>query len=194
MIVGLTGGIGAGKTTVAQLFAALGAYVVDADDLARQALEPGSPIVADVSARFGDEVVVGGEVNRQKLAEIVFHDDEALRDLEAMIHPEVARRLQAIYRELPKDQILVYGIPLLTELGLKANFDAVVVVTCDMAIRRERLLDRGMSETDIDARIAAQATDEQRNADADFLLDNSGDVAALEQQVADVWDSLSAYA
>jgi len=194
MIVALTGGIGAGKTTVAELFAAHGAFVVDADDLARQSLRPGSPLIPEVAERFGSAVVVDGEVDRQALADIVFNDEQALRDLEAMIHPDVARRLQAIYTQLNGEQILIYAIPLLTELGLKDNFTAVVVVTCDMDVRKARLLERGMSQADIDARIAAQATDEERNADATFLIDNSGDLAALEQQVTDVWDSLSAYA
>jgi len=194
MIVALTGGIGAGKTTVAELFAAHGAFVVDADDLARQSLSPGSPLIAEVAQRFGAAVVVDGEVDRQALADIVFNDEQALRDLEAMIHPDVARRLQAIHAQLNGEQILIYAIPLLTELGLKDNFTAVVVVTCDLDLRKARLLERGMSQADIDARIAAQATDEQRNADATFLIDNSGDLAALEQQVTDVWDSLSAYA
>ncbi|NBU31768.1 MAG: dephospho-CoA kinase [Actinobacteria bacterium] len=194
MIVALTGGIGAGKTTVAQLFASLGAFVVDADDLARQALLPGSPLIPEVAQRFGAEVIVDGEVDRQALANIVFNDEQALRDLEAMIHPDVARRLQAIHTQLNGEQILIYAIPLLTELGLKESFDAVVVVTCDLQIRKDRLLARGMNSADIEARIAAQATDEQRNAQADFLLDNSGDIAGLERQVADVWDSLSAYA
>ena len=194
MIVALTGGIGAGKTTVAELFAAHGAFVVDADDLARQSLRPGSPLIAEVAERFGSAVVVDGEVDRQALADIVFNDEQALRDLEAMIHPDVARRLQAIHTQLNGEQILIYAIPLLTELELKDSFTAVVVVTCDMDVRKERLLARGMSQADINARIAAQATDEQRNAQATFLIDNSGDLAALEQQVTDVWDSLSAYA
>ena len=194
MIVALTGGIGAGKTTVAELFGAHGAFVVDADDLAQQSLSPGSPLIAEVAERFGSSVVVDGEVDRQALADIVFNDEQALRDLEAMIHPDVARRLQAINTQLNGEQILIYAIPLLTELGLKDSFTAVVVVTCDMDVRKARLLARGMSQADIDARIAAQATDEHRNAQATFLIDNSGEFATLEQQVTDVWDSLSAYA
>ena len=194
MIVGLTGGIGAGKSTVAELFANLGATVVDADDLARQSLEQGSPLIKDVSARFGDEVVRDGVVNRQALADIVFHDDQALRDLEAMIHPEVARRLQEIYSNLASDEVLVYAIPLLAELGMKDRFDAVIVVQCDLDTRIQRLHERGLSDADIHARIEAQATDEERAELADFIIDNSGDLSNLEQQVADVWDSLTAYA
>ncbi|MBU6348198.1 MAG: dephospho-CoA kinase [Actinomycetales bacterium] len=194
MLIGLTGGIGAGKSTVAALFAAHGVHVVDADDLARQALEPGSPLIAEVAKRFGPEVVTGESVNRQKLAEIVFHDDQALRDLEAMIHPEVARRLQEIYTSLPTGQVLIYAIPLLAELQVQDKFDAVVVVTCNLETRKQRLLDRGMGLDDIEARLSAQATDEQRNALADYLIDNSGDLASLEQQVSDVWRQLTAYA
>ena len=194
MIVGLTGGIGAGKSTVAELFANLGATVVDADDLARQSLEEGSPLIGHVAARFGAEVVRNGVVNRQALADIVFHDDQALRDLEAMIHPEVARRLQEIYSKLSSDEVLVYAIPLLTELGMRDRFDAVIVVQCDLDTRIQRLRERGLSDADIHARIEAQATDEERAELADFIIDNSGDLLSLEQQVADVWDSLTAYA
>jgi len=194
MIVGLTGGIGAGKSTVAEMFAELGAFVVDADDLARQALSKGSPLIADVATRFGPGVVVDEEVNRQALADIVFSDDAALRDLEAMIHPEVARRLQAIHTQIGDTQILVYAIPLLAELGMKDRFDAVVVVQCDMETRKQRLRERGLADADIDARIAAQVTDEKRAQYANFIIDNSGDLSSLQHQVADVWDSLSAYA
>jgi dephospho-CoA kinase len=194
MIVALTGGIGAGKTTVASLFAAHGAFVVDADDLARQSLLPGSPLIPEVAQRFGADIVVDGEVDRQALADIVFNDEQALRDLEALVHPDVVRRLQAIHTQIDGQQILIYAIPLLTELGLKDSFTAVVVVTCDLQTRRARLLARGMTEADIAARMAVQATDAQRNAQADFLIDNSSDIDALEQQVSDVWDSLSAYA
>ena len=144
MIVGLTGGIGAGKSTVAEMFADLGAFVVDADDLARQALSPGSPLIAEVASRFGSGVVVDGEVNRQALADIVFNDDVALRDLEAMIHPEVARRLQAIHTQIGDTQILVYAIPLLAELGMKDRFDAVVVVQCDMDTPTSSLIIQGI--------------------------------------------------
>lgn len=194
MIVALTGGIGAGKTTVASLFAAHGAFVVDADDLARQSLSPGSPLIPEVAERFGADIVVDGVVDRQALADIVFNDEQALRDLEALVHPDVVRRLQAIHTQIDGQQILIYAIPLLTELGLKDSFTAVVVVTCDLETRKARLLARGMTEADIAARMAAQATDAQRNAQADFLIDNSSDIDALEQQVSDVWDSLSAYA
>jgi len=194
MIVALTGGIGAGKTTVASLFAAHGAFVVDADDLARQSLSPGSPLIPEVAERFGADIVVDGVVDRQALADIVFTDEQALRDLEALVHPDVVRRLQAIHTQIDGQQILIYAIPLLTELGLKDSFTAVVVVTCDLQTRKARLLARGMTEADIAARMAAQATDAQRNAQADFLIDNSSDIDALEQQVSDVWDSLSAYA
>jgi len=194
MIVALTGGIGAGKTTVASLLAAHGAFVVDADDLARQSLSPGSPLIPEVAERFGADIVVDGVVDRQALADIVFNDEQALRDLEALVHPDVVRRLQAIHTQIDGQQILIYAIPLLTELGLKDSFTAVVVVTCDLQTRKARLLARGMTEADIAARMAAQATDAQRNAQADFLIDNSSDIDALEQQVSDVWDSLSAYA
>ena len=194
MLIGLTGGIGAGKSTVAAMFARLGAVVVDADDLARQSLEPGSPLIADVLSRFGQDVVVDGVVNRQALADVVFKDEQALRDLEAMIHPEVARRLQDIYSDLQDDQVLVYAVPLLAELGMKDRFDAVVVVQCEMGIRIQRLRERGMTDADIEARISAQVSDEERAEIADFIIDNSGDLAVLEQQVTDVWDSLTAYA
>lgn len=193
MFVGLTGGIGSGKSTVAGMFAKLGAVVVDADDLAREALEPGSPLIETVASRFGADAVSGGIVDRQKLANVVFNDEQALRDLEAMIHPEVARRVQEIYSSLSDGQVLVYAIPLLAELGMKERFDAVIVVQCDLETRMQRLHDRGLSDDDIRARIAAQVSDEQRAEIADYIIDNSGDLLALEQQVADVWDSLTAY-
>jgi dephospho-CoA kinase len=197
LLVGLTGGIGSGKSTVARLLEKRGAVVFDADLLAREAVEPGTPGHAAVIERFGADVLApGGELDREALASIVFADPAARRDLEQIVHPEV-RRLFAegseAYRDT--DRVVVFSAPLLVETGMHTAFEVLVVVSATVATQIERLMrQRGMSEPSIRARIDAQAPLEDKAAAADFLVDNEGSLDELESQVEQLWNDLSARA
>ena len=197
LLVGLTGGIGSGKSTVARMLEERGAVVFDADLLAREAVEPGTPGHAAVLERFGADVLApGGALDREALASIVFADPSARRDLEQIVHPEV-RRLFAegseAYRDT--DRIVVFSAPLLVESGMHTAFEILVVVSALVATQIERLMrQRGMSEAAIRARIDAQAPLEDKAAVADFLVDNEGTLAELESQVERLWHDLSARA
>jgi dephospho-CoA kinase len=195
LLVGLTGGIGSGKSTVARLLEKRGAVVFDADLLAREAVEPGTPGHAAVIDRFGADVLApGGELDREALASIVFADPAARRDLEQIVHPEV-RRLFAegteAYRDT--DRVVVFSAPLLVETGMHTAFEILVVVSATVATQIERLMrQRGMSEASIRARIDAQAPLEDKAAAADFIVDNEGTLDELESQVERLWTDLSA--
>jgi dephospho-CoA kinase len=195
LLVGLTGGIGSGKSTVARMLEERGAVVFDADLLAREAVEPGTQGHTAVIERFGADVLApGGELDREALASIVFADPSARRDLEQIVHPEV-RRLFAegseAYRDT--DRIVVFSAPLLVESGMHTAFEILVVVSATVATQIERLMrQRGMSEPAIRARIDAQAPLEDKAAVADFLVDNEGTLAELESQVERLWHDLSA--
>lgn len=191
--VGLSGGIGAGKSTVADLLRAHGAHVVDADALARDVVEPGAPGLAAVVARFGAGVqALDGSLDRPAVAGIVFADPEALAALEGIIHPLVAARVAEILAAAPPDAVVVYDVPLLVEKGLAGDYDVVVIVDAPEEVRLERLTARGLTRAQALARIAAQATREQRLEVADKVIDNGGDRAALQQQVDHLWAELTA--
>jgi dephospho-CoA kinase len=194
LLVGLTGGIGSGKSTVARLLEKRGAVVFDADLLAREAVEPGTPGHAAVIERFGADVLApGGELDREALASIVFADPAARRDLEQIVHPEV-RRLFAEGSEAygDTDRVVVFSAPLLVETGMHTAFEVLVVVSATVATQIERLMrQRGMSEPSIRARIDAQAPLEDKAAAADFLVDNEGSLDELESQVEQLWNDLS---
>jgi dephospho-CoA kinase len=191
--VGLTGGVGSGKSTVSALLADHGAVIIDADRIAREVVEPGTAGYDAVVARFGPDVVAAdGRLDRPALAAVVFADDDARRDLNAIVHPLVGRRSAEVLAEVPEDAIVVFDVPLLVEGNLAAGYDDVVVVEADEATRLARLAERGMPEADARARMAAQATDEQRRAVATELIDNSGSREALAAQVSDLWRRLQA--
>lgn len=197
LLVGLTGGIGSGKSTVARMLEARGAVVFDADLLARQAVAPGTPGYEAVVARFGPHVLApGGDIDREALASIVFADPVARRDLEAIVHPEVRRMFaeaSETYRDT--DAVVVLSAPLLVETGMHTAFDVLIVVSATERTQIERLMrDRGMSEEKIRARIAAQAPLEEKAAVADILIDNEGTLEELERQVDRVWEDLRARA
>lgn len=197
LLVGLTGGIGSGKSTAARMFRELGAVVFDADVLAREAVAPGTEGHRDVVERFGADVLApGGELDREALAAVVFADPAARRDLEAIVHPEV-RRLFAegseAYRD--SDRVVVLSAPLLVETGMHSAFDVLVVMAVPEPVQVERLMrDRGMSEEEIRARMQAQAPLEDKAAVADILLDNEGSPEDLERQVDRIWGDLVARA
>ena len=190
LVVGLTGGIGAGKSTVAEFFARLGALVIDADQLARMAIERGTDGFADVMLRFGDEIIVNGDIDRKKLAEIVFSDEQARRDLEAIIHPRVQALFAEAVADLDHDDILIYEIPLLVETGASEKFDYVITVESDLELRKERLLKKGLYISQIEKRMASQASEEARTAVADSVIRNDGDEDSLLRQVENIWESV----
>jgi len=183
MRIGLTGGIGSGKSTAAARFAELGASVIDADQLARQVLAPGTPGLAAVLDRFGAELAADGVLDRARLAGLVFADPDALADLNAIVHPLVAERTAELTEAAGPDALVVYDVPLLVENELSGGFQAVVVVEAPLPQRLARLAERGMAEAEARSRIAAQASDAQRRAVATAVLDNSGSVAELRGQV-----------
>ena len=186
--IGLTGGIGSGKSTVAALLAERGAVVVDADRIAREVLEPGTPGLASVVTEFGPGVLTAdGALDRAALAAIVFNDDDARRRLDGLVHPLVRRRSAELVAAAPPDAVVVNDVPLLVETGGAGSYDLVLVVEADVETRVARLIGRGLAESDARARIAAQATDEQRRAVADVVLDNAGTPEQLAAQVERFW-------
>jgi dephospho-CoA kinase len=197
LLVGLTGGIGTGKSTVARMLEKWGAVVFDADVLARQAVAPGTPGFDQVVERFGPNVLApGGGLDREALASIVFSDPAARRDLEGIVHPEVRRMFAEGCEEYrDSDRVVVFSAPLLVETGMHTAFDRLIVVSAPVATQIERLMrDRGMAERDVQARIAAQLPLEAKAEVADILLDNEGTLEDLERSVERVWRDLDAQA
>ena len=192
MRVGLTGGVGAGKSTVAKLLAEHGAVIIDADAIAREVVEPGTPGFAAVVDAFGAKVVgADGALDRPKLASIVFADDEQRSRLNAIVHPLVGERTTELMSAAPDGAIVVYDVPLLVESGLAEGFDFVLVVEASVPTRLARLAARGMPEDDARNRIAAQASDEQRRVVADAVVRNDGSLDDLRVQVEDVWQRIA---
>jgi dephospho-CoA kinase len=192
--VGLTGNIAAGKSTVARIWRSLDATVVDADVLARQAVEPGTPALARIAEEWGDEVVeAGGELDRAALRRIVFADPSARERLEAIVHPAVAELREEAYRAAAErgERVVVADIPLLFEAGLVDDFDAVVLVDAPEEVRLARLVgDRGMDPEEARRMIAAQMPSELKRARADFLIANTGTLLELDRRSREVWTEL----
>jgi dephospho-CoA kinase len=189
-VIALTGGIGCGKSLAAQYFAELGALVIDADQLARASIERGSQGFDEVVSFFGDSILNNGDIDRRALGELIFKDAKAKRKLESIVHPFVRREFEEAVASLKSDEVLVYEIPLLVETGAQDRFDIVVTVESDLENRIARLRQRGMHISEIEGRIAAQATREQRVEVADFLIENDGSEDELLRQVENIWDSL----
>lgn len=190
LVVALTGGIGAGKSTVAQFFAQLGALVIDADQLARLAIERGTDGFAEVMMRFGEDVIVNGDIDRRKLADIVFSDSKARADLEEIIHPKVQALFAEAVSDLNPEDILIYEIPLLVETGAAEKFDYIITVEADLELRKERLIKKGLYISQIEKRISAQATPDAREAIANIVIRNDGDEDALLRQVENLWEDV----
>ncbi|MEY3319311.1 MAG: dephospho-CoA kinase [Candidatus Nanopelagicaceae bacterium] len=186
--IALTGGIGSGKSLAAEFFEELGAVVIDSDQLARDAIERGTPGFDEVVASFGDAILSGGEIDRAKLAEIVFKDELARRNLEAIIHPRVRDIATRIAARVPQDGVVINQIPLLFETNGKSRFDVVITVASTLENRKARLAQRGMKSYEIERRINAQASDEQRASIADIVIENDGTQEELEARVAEVWE------
>jgi dephospho-CoA kinase len=186
--IGLTGGIGSGKSTVAALLAEHGAVIVDADRIAREVVEAGTPGLAAVVAEFGEQVLAAdGSLDRPTLAAVVFADPAARARLDAVVHPLVRVRAAELVAAAPPDAVVVQDVPLLVETGQAASYDLVLVVRADVEERVRRLVGRGLTAEDARARIASQATDEQRAAVADVVISNDGGRDVLAAQVDRFW-------
>jgi len=191
--VGLTGGIGSGKSEVARRLAGYGALIIDADRIAREVVEPGTPGLAQVVGQFGAAVLASdGTLDRAALGEIVFSDAELRGKLNAIIHPLVGARIRELEQGADRDAIVIKDIPLIAENDMAGFFDLVVVVDVPPRIQEERLIrERELTRDQVAARMAAQASREQRLAIAGIVLDNSGSLAELDRQVGDLWAELS---
>ena len=190
--VALTGGIASGKSMVATELAARGAIVIDADVLAREVVEPGTSALAAIIDRFGADLLSDGRLDRARLAEIVFADPLARRDLERIVHPAVRARAAELERAAGAAAVVVHVIPLLVETGQQEDFDLVVTVDVDHETQIQRLMTRnGFTRAEAESRIAAQASREDRRIAADVVLDNTGSVTQLREQVDALWAELS---
>ena len=189
IVIGLTGGIGSGKSTVAAMLGELGAFVVDCDGLGRLVIEPDGRAYSRVIDRFGPDIVRDdGQIDRGALAAIVFRDETALAALNAISHPAIDAEIADRIAAAPADTVVVLDMAVLVETDLGAGqYDTVVVVEAPLDVRLTRLEQRGMTHDDARARIASQATDEQRREVADFIIDNGGDIDSLRNEVNALW-------
>ncbi|MBT3161999.1 dephospho-CoA kinase [Streptomyces sp. Vc74B-19] len=192
LTVGLTGGIGAGKSEVSRLLVECGAVLIDSDRIAREVVEPGTPGLAAVVEAFGEEILAGdGSLDRPRLGALVFGDPEKLARLNAIVHPLVGARSRELEEAAPEDAVVVHDVPLLTENGLAPLYDLVIVVDASPETQLDRLVRlRGMSEEDARARMAAQAGREQRREIADIVVDNDVPLDDLRRRVKEVWAEL----
>ncbi|MGQ9824175.1 MAG: dephospho-CoA kinase [Desulfotomaculales bacterium] len=191
LVVGLTGGIAAGKSTVAKMFKELGAYVIDYDALSREAVQPGTPAWQEIVTYFGEEILKkDGTLDREKLGRLVFHDPEKLRTLNGIIHPEVFRegekQATEIFRKDPA-ALIIKDIPLLVETGAQKLVEVVIVVYARPEVQLQRLKERGLSLEDAKARLNAQAPPEERLKYADFIIYNNGSLEETKKQVAQIY-------
>jgi dephospho-CoA kinase len=187
LVVAVTGGIGSGKSLVGEIFRELGAIVFDSDHLARLVVERGSEGFNQIVAHFGDEVLKDGQLDRAALAQIVFKDPLALKDLEAIIHPKVRALGDEIIKNAPKGSVVVNEIPLLAESGGKDRFDYIIAVESSEDLRIKRLAERGLKEYEARKRIAAQASDQERRAISHSVIENNGSREELIAQVERIW-------
>lgn len=188
LTVALTGGIGSGKSLVGEYLHALGALVIDSDQLARDVIERGSEGYDEVVARFGDQVLKDGEIDRAALGQIVFSDEKARRDLEAIVHPRVRARSESIINRAGVDAVVVNQIPLLFETAGADRFDLVITIESDEELRIKRAMARGLKEYEVRKRIASQASDEQRRSISDIVITNNESKEELLSQVEKVWE------
>lgn len=186
--IALTGGIGSGKSSVGEIFDELGAIVIDSDQLSRDVIERGTPGFDEVVARFGDVILVDGEISRSKLAEIVFVDEKARKDLESIIHPRVREIAERVVARAPEDAIVINEIPLLFETQGQGRFDLVITVEASDESRTKRLIDRGLKSYQIEKRISAQASRAERESISDYVIENDEGLEDLERKVRRLWE------
>lgn len=189
LTVALTGGIGSGKSLAGNYFSQLGATVVDFDQLARAVVERGSIGFDEVVARFGDEILNNGDIDRKKLGEIIFSDLNAKGDLEAITHPKIRQAFEDVASSCGPEEILIAEIPLLAESKNSYSFDYVITVSANIELRRARLLERGLKNYQISERMTAQASDDEREAIADFVIINEGTPEELLRNVENLYDN-----
>ena len=193
LVIGLTGGIGSGKSTVANLLQGHGAIVIDVDALGRVVIAPGGRAEQAVINEFGDGIVTDGVIDRAKLAEVVFADGAALDRLTAISHPAINAELSERLGELPHDSVAVLDMAILVESNLgRGMYSTVITVEAPLALRVDRAVARGMKRADVEARLAAQASDDQRRVVADIVIVNDGDLDTLKAAVAATWQRLTA--
>jgi dephospho-CoA kinase len=190
LVVALTGGIGSGKSTVGQIFAQLGAIVIDSDQLARDVIERGSVGFNEVVAKFGDEILKNGEINRQILASLIFKDPAKRSELEQITHPLIRRAFAKMVSSASPDSIVINQIPLLVESNHDYKFDHIITVSASESIRSERLIKRGLTNDQIKQRMGAQATDQMREDIADSVIINEKNEQELTAQVEKIWEQL----
>jgi dephospho-CoA kinase len=191
LMVGLTGGIGVGKSTVAALLTQRGAVTIDADEIAREVVEPGTPTLAKLVERFGPEILrPDGSLDRAALAAVAFVDDVTRKELEAITHPAIGAEFLRRVAEAPPDAVVVHDVPLLVESKRGFEYAVVIVVEAPLETRLDRLEARGVPRDDARRRIRLQATDADRRKVATWVVDNSGDLAHLEHQITDIWAEL----
>ena len=190
LVVALTGGIGSGKSTVGQIFAQLGAIVIDSDQLARDVIERGSIGFNEVVAKFGDEILKNGEIDRQILASLIFKDPAKRSELEQITHPLIRRAFAKVVSSASPDSIVINQIPLLVESNHDYKFDHIITVSASESIRSERLIKRGLTNDQIKQRMGAQATDQMREAIADSVIVNEKNEQELTDQVEKIWEQL----
>ena len=192
MYLGISGGIGSGKSTAAKMFADLGAIHIDADAIAKEVLEPGQVGYERVLEKFGDGILdSSGNIDRKELAKLVFNDSNKLSQLEDIIHPAVIARLAQIRESLPETSIVLYDTPLLLEKQMQAQFDKIIMVLAPTELRESRLIARGLAAPDIAARMRNQASDDARRDVADYILVNDGTLESFRTQVEQVWRAIN---
>jgi len=187
--VALTGGIGSGKSAVAEFLQECGAVIIDSDQLARDVIERGTEGFEAVLAAFGDTVLTDGEIDRSTLADIVFQDENQRKKLEGIIHPLVREAAESLMKKLPTDSVVINQIPLLVESNGAKRFDHVITVSASEELRRQRLLQRGLKDYEITKRMQAQVNDAAREEIADSIIKNEGSLEDLERIVENLWNN-----
>jgi len=190
LVVALTGGIGSGKSTVGQIFAQLGAIVIDSDQLARDVIERGSIGFNEVVAKFGDEILKNGEIDRQILASLIFKDPAKRSELEQITHPLIRKAFAKVVTSASPDSIVINQIPLLVESNHDYKFDHIITVSASESIRSERLIKRGLTNEQIKQRMQAQTTDQMREDIADSVIVNEKSEQEITDQVEKIWEQL----
>ena len=188
--VALTGGIGSGKSLAGEYFELIGATVIDSDQLAREVVERGTEGFDEIVVAFGDEILRDGNLDRAKLAQLIFEDPKAKSTLEAIVHPRIQEAFDEILERSLSGDVVIYQIPLLVETGAQDRFDFIITVSAPLELRRKRLLERGMKSYEIEKRISAQATDAEREEVADFVFMNDGDADDLLRLVENIYEDL----